>query len=56
VRHVKPTVLIGTSTHAGAFNEEVVREMAKHAKRPIIVSFTVSLQTHPSSRSPTRTA
>lgn len=33
---IKPTVLIGTSTHAGAFNEEVVQEMAKGVDRPII--------------------
>ncbi|KAI0701246.1 hypothetical protein C8T65DRAFT_656552 [Cerioporus squamosus] len=36
VRKVKPTVLIGCSTHAGAFTEEVVREMAKGTDRPII--------------------
>lgn len=39
IREVKPTVLIGTSTHSRAFNEELVREMAKHVERPIIVSF-----------------
>ncbi|RSH91897.1 NAD-dependent malic enzyme, mitochondrial [Saitozyma podzolica] len=36
IKKVKPTVLIGTSTHAKAFTEEVVREMAKHVDRPII--------------------
>ncbi|WWC94900.1 hypothetical protein V866_001751 [Kwoniella sp. B9012] len=36
VKKVKPTVLIGTSTHAGAFTEEVVEEMSKHVDRPII--------------------
>jgi malate dehydrogenase (oxaloacetate-decarboxylating) len=36
IKKVKPTVLIGTSTHAKAFTEEVVREMARHVDRPII--------------------
>ncbi|CAG7846996.1 NAD-dependent malic enzyme, mitochondrial Short=NAD-ME; Flags: Precursor [Serendipita indica DSM 11827] len=37
VKHSKATVLIGTSTHAGGFTEEVVREMAKNNKHPIIL-------------------
>ena len=37
IRNVKPTVLIGTSTHARAFDEEVVKEMASHVDRPIIM-------------------
>lgn len=36
VKHVKPTILIGCSTKANAFTEEVVREMAKGTERPII--------------------
>ncbi len=36
VRQVRPTVLIGASGAAGAFSEAIVREMARHAERPII--------------------
>ncbi len=37
VKQVKPTVLIGCSTHAGGFTEEVVKTMAAHCERPIIL-------------------
>ncbi|MGG0789989.1 NAD-dependent malic enzyme [Peribacillus simplex] len=37
VKKVKPTILIGTSGQAGAFSEEVVKEMAKHVEHPIIM-------------------
>lgn len=36
VHQVRPTMLIGTSTVAGAFTEEVIREMVNHCERPII--------------------
>lgn len=37
VRHVKPTILLGTSTVGGAFTEEIVRTMAEYCDRPIIM-------------------
>lgn len=36
VHNARPTVLIGVSSHPGAFTEEVVREMARHTDRPVI--------------------
>ena len=36
VHHVRPTMLIGTSTAAGAFTEAIVKDMAAHVDRPII--------------------
>jgi malate dehydrogenase (oxaloacetate-decarboxylating) len=37
VARVHPTLLIGTSTRAGAFTEAVIRDMAAHAERPVIL-------------------
>jgi malate dehydrogenase (oxaloacetate-decarboxylating) len=36
LRQVRPTMLIGTSGIANAFTETIVRDMARHAERPII--------------------
>ncbi|HET9529628.1 MAG TPA: NAD-dependent malic enzyme, partial [Blastocatellia bacterium] len=36
VRHVRPTILIGTAAQPLAFTEQVVREMTCHAARPVI--------------------
>jgi len=37
VKQVKPTILLGTSGVTGAFSEEIIKEMAKHVERPIIM-------------------
>src|SRR5262245_49882380 len=37
VARVHPTILIGTSTKAGAFTQEIVTEMAAHVGRPVIM-------------------
>lgn len=36
IHHVHPSILIGVSTQKGAFTEEVIRNMAKYVKRPVI--------------------
>jgi malate dehydrogenase (oxaloacetate-decarboxylating) len=37
VRRVHPTVLIGTSARGGAFTEDIVKDMAAHADKPVIM-------------------
>jgi malate dehydrogenase (oxaloacetate-decarboxylating) len=46
IQAVKPHVLIGTSTKPGAFTEEIVREMAKHVKRPMIFPLSNPTRLH----------
>ena len=36
IHRVKPTLLVGASTDAGSFTEEIIKDMAAHTERPII--------------------
>ena len=46
VKKVKPTVLIGCSTRAGAFTEEIIKEMVKGTERPIILPLSNPSKLH----------
>lgn len=46
ISKIKPHVLIGTSTQAGAFTEEAIREMAKHVDHPIIFPLSNPTRLH----------
>ena len=46
VRRVRPTILIGTSGTPGSFTEQALREMARHARLPIVMPLS-----NPTSRS-----
>jgi malate dehydrogenase (oxaloacetate-decarboxylating) len=51
VARVHPTILVGTSGQPGAFSEEVVRAMAEHCDRPLIMPMsnpTSLSEAHPS--------
>jgi malic enzyme len=37
VRHVGPTVLVGTTAQPGTFTEQIVRKMTQHVQRPVIL-------------------
>ena len=40
VRHVRPTVLIGTSAQPGSFTRPIIEDMAQAADRPIILALS----------------
>ncbi|KAL8899633.1 MAG: hypothetical protein Q9207_006093 [Kuettlingeria erythrocarpa] len=46
VKEVKPHVLIGTSTKTKTFTEQVVREMAQHVDKPIIIPLSNPTRLH----------
>ncbi|KAI6081093.1 hypothetical protein F4821DRAFT_35238 [Hypoxylon rubiginosum] len=46
IREVHPNVLIGTSTVPKSFTEDIVREMAKHAERPVILPLSNPTRLH----------
>ncbi|KAL8754378.1 MAG: hypothetical protein Q9184_005131 [Pyrenodesmia sp. 2 TL-2023] len=46
VKEIKPHVLIGTSTKPKTFTKQVVKEMAKHVDRPIIMPLSNPTRLH----------
>ncbi|KAK6460797.1 mitochondrial malate dehydrogenase [Scheffersomyces coipomensis] len=46
IAKVKPTVLVGCSTQAGAFNEQVIKEMYKYNKQPIVFPLSNPTRLH----------
>lgn len=46
IKKVKPTALVGCSTQAGAFNEEVIKEMYKHNPRPMVFPLSNPTRLH----------
>ena len=46
IQRVRPTILIGTSTVPNSFTEEIVKEMASHVERPIILPLSNPTRLH----------
>ncbi|KAI0456266.1 hypothetical protein F5B21DRAFT_156686 [Xylaria acuta] len=46
IKEVRPNVLVGTSTVPGAFKEEIIKEMAAHAPRPVILPLSNPTRLH----------
>jgi malate dehydrogenase (oxaloacetate-decarboxylating) len=46
IKEVKPHVLIGTSTRPKAFTEEIIKEMASHVDRPIVLPLSNPTRLH----------
>ncbi|EON96234.1 putative nad-dependent malic enzyme protein [Phaeoacremonium minimum UCRPA7] len=46
IKEIHPNVLIGTSTVPKSFKEDIVREMAKHVDRPIILPLSNPTRLH----------
>lgn len=46
IDQVKPTVLVGCSTQAGAFTEDVIKTMYKHNKQPLVFPLSNPTRLH----------
>ncbi|KUI59695.1 NAD-dependent malic enzyme, mitochondrial [Cytospora mali] len=46
IKEVHPNVLIGTSTKPGSFTEDIIKEMASHVDRPIIMPLSNPTRLH----------
>ncbi|KAF5676202.1 malate dehydrogenase (oxaloacetate-decarboxylating) [Fusarium circinatum] len=46
IKEVRPNVLVGTSTKPGAFTEDVIRAMAEHHERPIVLPLSNPTRLH----------
>ncbi|KAI1175609.1 malic enzyme [Nemania sp. FL0916] len=46
IKEVHPNVLVGTSTVPKAFTEEIIKEMAKHTERPVVLPLSNPTRLH----------